>query len=67
MVRTLSFLAFAVLLGVAAFLFLAGADFLADLALAGGSAAATVGLKGGPGSMAQPQACEGSPAKWRLG
>ena len=38
MVRTFSFLAFAVLLGVAAaFVVLAGADFLADLALAGGA------------------------------
>ena len=36
MVRTFSFLAFAALLGVAAaFVVLAGADFLADLALAG--------------------------------
>ena len=36
-VQTFSFLASAVLLGVAAFLFLAGADFLADFALAGGA------------------------------
>ena len=39
MVRTFSFLAFAALLGVAAaFVVLAGADFLADLALAAGGA-----------------------------
>ena len=38
MVRTFSFFAFAALLGVAAaFVVLAGADFLADLALAGGA------------------------------